>query len=261
MIVIILTSIISSFNLGLIGPLVLWNRIYNIGDSLSHALIMAVLISYFTNIPESISAIFVASLFVSFSYFFETKNNSQNLNMLILSSGLMALSLLVSDFFDISGKINNFIMGDIFSVRIIDLYISIFIMVILSIFIFYNFRKIVLLSLSEEIAHVSNINVFCTKLVLNIMLSLTIAISIQIIGVLLMSALLIIPSSISRIYSKSPHHMVFYSIIISMISCVFAIYLSYNFDVGLAPFYVSILFLFYALSHVYKKFTANFLQG
>ena len=250
---IISTVLLSSINLGVLGSVILWRRIVNIGDCLSHALIFSVLIEHSTGLNQTFGSLIVAILFVSLVHFFSQKENEDNLNMIIFSSTLVAISLLITDFTDSSFKIKNFVIGDALGAGQVDFIISFVVLVILLTSIYFIFHKIVLVCLSEEVAHVKGISVPFIKFAINIFLAITIAISIQIIGVLLMTTLLIIPPSIARNISSSPEQMVIFSVIASILSGALSILLSLYFDISFSPFFVITLFTLYISSFCYKK--------
>jgi zinc transport system permease protein len=254
MLTIILTTLFSGINLGILGSFVIWNRIVNIGDSLAHALIITVIIESIFGINQSFASIILAILFVSFIHLLANKKDSQNLNMIILSTSLVAISILLSNSLDISHKMNSFIIGDALNSSSIDMIVSFSTLVLLSIFVYRSLNKLVLISLSEEIAYVRGINVRVYTQILNIILGITIAISIKIIGTILMVSLLIIPPAIANIYAKSPKSMISLSALFSSICCLISVAISYKADVPLSALYVTVLFTLYISSIILKNF-------
>lgn len=245
MIYIIFTAILTGFNLGLVGPIIYWNKTYNIGDSLSHALIFSIVLAYFLELPEYTSLILVVIIFVLSSFLFETRNNNQNINMMIISNTMVAITLLIGSYYNLNEIIKNFLIGDIFSANTQDFFFSIITSIVLILLIKIFYKKIILLALSEELLHLENINVFKSKLILNMLIGLVVSISIQIIGILLITALLIIPATTARYTSKSPFEMLVKSVLYSMLSCFTSIFLSFEFDIAFSPLYILILVIIY----------------
>jgi len=253
MLIIILTTLFSGINLGILGSFVIWNRIVNIGDSLAHALIITVIIESIIGIDQSCASIILAVLFVSFIHLLSNRRDSQNLNMIILSTSLVAISILLSDSLDISHKMNSFIVGDALNSSYLDMIVSFFTLILLAIFIYNSLSKLVLISLSQEIAYVRGINVRVYRQILNLILGITIAISIKIIGTILMVSLLIIPPAIANLYAKSPKSMINLSALFSSICCLISVAISYKADVPLSALYVTVLFAIYISSIIIKN--------
>ncbi len=68
-----------------------------------------------------------------------------------------------------------------------------------------------------------------------LLLALTIAVAIKVVGVLLITALLIIPAASARLFSSTPIQMVFLSVVFAMMSVVFGLVASLYWDVPTGP--------------------------
>jgi len=69
----------------------------------------------------------------------------------------------------------------------------------------------------EELARVEGIPVTLVRTALMLLMALIIAIAMKIVGVLLITALLIVPAAASRRLSRTPEHM---AIIASLLGCI-----------------------------------------
>ena len=68
-----------------------------------------------------------------------------------------------------------------------------------------------------------------------ILLALVIAIALKVVGILLITALLIIPAATARLFSKSPKQMVLMSVLMAIAAVVFGLYSSLNWDIPTGP--------------------------
>ncbi len=250
MIEIIVTLLFSSFNLGALGTIVLWQRIVNIGDSLSHAIIFSFVIEYFFKLPQALGCVIVAVGFTICARFLSKTSSGQNLSMIVLSSMAIALTFLVSDLSGGDFKIKDFIVGDILSCGRDEMYISIAVSILVIFFLYFKFREIVLFSISEDIAKVNAVNVKNLKIYISIILALAIAVFIQVIGALLMTAFLVIPASIARIVSQSPQKMLCLSILISLISSLVSFIISMNYDISFSACSIILLSVIYIVTNI-----------
>ena len=85
-------------------------------------------------------------------------------------------------------------------------------------------------TLNEELAYSNDINPKREKLFLTLALAVTVAVSIKVVGLLLISALLIIPAAAARNISQTPEAMVITTAIIGVISAVSGLQFSYFFN-------------------------------
>lgn len=117
-----------------------------------------------------------------------------------------------------------------------------------------NWKKLLLLTLNEELAKAEGINKLYYDLLFMFLIALAVSVSVQIVGVLLITSLLIIPPAIARVFSNSPIVMIFSSIIVSICSVLVGLYLSIDFDLATGPTIVITLgVLFFIAQFLPKK--------
>ncbi len=85
------------------------------------------------------------------------------------------------------------------------------------------------------------------------MLTLTVYISVQTIGVLLITSLLIIPPTIARVFSDKPNKMALQSILVSILSAIVGIIISMYYDIAAAPSIVITLGVLFVFSQLIKS--------
>ena len=77
-----------------------------------------------------------------------------------------------------------------------------------------------------------------------------VSVSVQIVGVLLITSLLIIPPAIARVYSRSPLSMIFSSIVVSVVSVLLGLFSSIQFDIATGPAIVITLGIFFFIAQL-----------
>ena len=80
--------------------------------------------------------------------------------------------------------------------------------------------------LNPDLAHANNIKVALHQTILYVIIALSVVLGMKMLGVVLVSALLIIPVSTAKIFSKSFHQLMFYSVTISELSIILGLILS-----------------------------------
>ncbi len=110
-----------------------------------------------------------------------------------------------------------------------------------------------MLTLNEELYKSEGINKLFYDLLFMFLIALAVSVSVQIVGVLLITSLLIIPPAIARVISNSPVLMIFTSMIISISSVLIGLYLSIDWDLATGPTIVITLGAFFFVTQFLPK--------
>ena len=140
------------------------------------------------------------------------------------------------------------LFGDILSITSKDIYWIFSVMVVVIFLLFINWKKLLLLTLNEELAKAEGVNKTFYELLFMFLIALAVSVSVQIVGVLLITSLLIIPPAIARVFSNSPIAMIFSSMIISIVSVLLGLYTSITFDLATGPAIVITLGVFFFIA-------------
>lgn len=128
-----------------------------------------------------------------------------------------------------SSMTSSLLFGSIFTVKSSDLILIIIMAAAIFIFIGIFYRKIVALCFDETFARVSGIKVKGLQLAITIILAIFISVTMQMFGVLLISALMIVPVAASILIGKSFKNTIVIAAVFSEISIILGIYSSYVF--------------------------------
>ena len=111
-------------------------------------------------------------------------------------------------------------------------------------------------TVNYELAEAEGLNPDRAKAIFTILMAAVIAISIKMVGLLLITGMLIIPAAMARNISDSPQKMVIFSIIGGLLSVVLGLYSSLEFNTSSGPSIIAaslvlfILSLFLSLIHI-----------
>jgi len=144
------------------------------------------------------------------------------------------------------------LFGDILSVNqrdIVWIY-AILVSIVSTMIIFWD--KLLFVTLNSCLAKAEGVQTFVFQTLIMIMIAMTVSVSVQIVGVLLITSMLLIPPAIARVFSNTPINMVIISSLISSISVVFGILLSFKYDVATGPLIVVVMGFLYLLAHLFK---------
>ena len=247
-------AIIAGFGIALVtGPLgcfVVWRRLSFFGDTLAHSALLGVLLSISLNINVSLTIFVVSSLVALILLRLEKSTNLAGDSLLgLISHSSLAIGLVILGFlsfirFDVLGVL----FGDILSVNTNDLlFIWIGGGLILAV-LFYIWKPLFASTVNYELAEAEGMNPERVNAIFTILLAALIAISIKMIGVLLITGLLIIPTAMARNLSNNPKQMVVLSIIGGLLSVFNGLYASFEINTASGPSIVVVALILFILS-------------
>ena len=137
---------------------------------------------------------------------------------IVYSSSLAAAVLALSKINSYSGSIKQLLFGDILGITASDIYITLILFIVSFIYLVFSLRSHVLLTLNEDLAGSIGINTRFHKLAFIILLGIVVSVSIKSVGVLLISAFVVIPACAGRLISrKFSSYIVFSMVLLSLI--------------------------------------------
>lgn len=236
MFTIILATILLGLILAPLGCLVLWKRYAYYGDGLAHASMLAVAIGAAANINIIFATIINTILFMYLVNHSQKKDSlDHNARVGFISSIMLSLSLVLSAMYPGSFNLDHLLFGDLLLVTIEDIYVLSIILLFVALFFFLNYKKLILIILSRDIAFSKGINVAKFELLFLSILSFSVVFTIKIVGALLVVSILLIPAMAARLISSDTLSMLCFSLIIIQIMNSIAIYSSLYFDLPFAP--------------------------
>lgn len=148
----------------------------------------------------------------------------------------------------------NYLFGSILVMTKEDIYISFIlgIVVLISYILVYN--KIYSITVDEEFARSSGMNVEFYNTLITVLISVTIVIGLKFMGSMLISALIIFPAITSMRLFKSYRNVVVFSVLISTISLFFGILISYIYSTPTGASIVLINFIIFLVSIIVGRF-------
>ncbi len=218
----------------LIGTFLVVRRFSRLADTLAHVSLAGVAVGLLTGIDPVITAVAVSVLTAIAVERLRESNKifGESALAIFLWAGMAVAVVLISLARGFNVGLFSFLFGSITTVSPGDLYLIgvLGILVILMVAIFY--KELFFVSSDEELAQVSGINARAFNLVLMILAAVTIALSMRIVGILLIGALMVIPVITAMQFSKSFKQALLLSVIISLVSVITGLFLSYYFDLA-----------------------------
>ena len=225
-------GILLSALLAYLGVFVVMRRMAFFSDGIAHASLAGVAAGVLLSFNPLVTALIASLIFAAGIFFLEKKTNlsSDTAIGLIFTSGMALGVLLISLKSGYQPELIGFLFGNILTIQHSDLVIMAALSIGIGSFLIVMRRQITLLALDREMAYLSGINADLFQLTMHMILAVSVVLGIKMLGIILVSALLIIPVSIAKLVSRSFQKLVFWSVVISEFIVLGGLLVSYFFD-------------------------------
>lgn len=239
----ILYALAAGFALALVvGPLgsvVVWRRMAYFGDTLAHAALLGVALAIAAEQLPMAGVGIIGVLIAVVLFWLEKRRDLSTDTLLgILSHSALALGLIVLSVIQARGfniNLMSYLFGDLLAIGPSDLVLMYGSVVVILLVFSQILSPLISISVNEELARIDGVAVEKIRFIFMILLAIVIAVALKVVGILLITALLIIPAATARLFSKSPKQMVITSILVAIASVVLGLYSSLSWDFPTGP--------------------------
>ncbi|MFZ6065136.1 metal ABC transporter permease [Staphylococcus saprophyticus] len=251
----LIISIVVGIVCGTVGCLIVLRGLSLMGDAMSHAVLPGVALSFLFGIPMFIGALItgmIASIFIGFI----TKNSKTKPDAAIgisftafLATGVILISLINS-----TTDLYHILFGNLLAVTQSTFWSTIIVGIIVMVLIIIFYRPLMVSTFDPVFSRMSGLNTTVFHYFVMLLLSLVTVASIQTVGIILVVALLITPASAAFLIAKKLHTMMIISSIISTISAIVGLYISYVYNIPSGVTIVFCAFIIYVVIFILNKF-------
>ena len=236
--VVVLGVIFIGIGCGLMGGLVVTRRLSLFSDTLSHAVLPGIVVGFILGGFKSSFVVIIGAMVAGFlgvtlisSITKYTKIRLDSALGLVLSGfyavGVCLLTRIQKLEFGNQSGIDRYIFGQIAGISSTDLYtIVISGFLILAIIILF-YKELLVTGFDSNFAHSIGLPVEFIQYIFWMLLAFTVITSLQIVGVILVSALLIIPAATASIITQNMKTLLIWSSLFAVISGIIGTYLSF----------------------------------
>jgi zinc transport system permease protein len=252
-------ALLAGIALGLIlpffGVFVTLRRMSFFGDGVAHATLAGVAIGIIAGISPFLAALGIGALFGAGVYLLERKTNiSSDALIGVLFTGGLALGIvLISWQRGYQPELISFLFGSILSVSAQDLGVILGFTVLIVLALLMFSRQLTLIALDKEGAWLYGVRTELLDFFFYVLLSITIVLGVKLLGIILVSALLIIPPTIAKMLAPSFKTLIGESVIAGEVFIVMGLLVSYFLDLpsGATIILVGVVsFLLVAVWHI-----------
>ena len=237
----------------ILGTMIVNNKMAFFSDALGHSALTGIAIGMLFGISNNIAMIIFAIIFSILLNLVKHKTTyGADTIISVFSSIAIALGLAILAGVGNFNKYSSYLIGDILGISQEEIiYLAIAFVVILLVWIFL-FNKIHTISINTSIAKSKGINVLLIDNIFVISIAIIVMLSIKWIGILLINSLLILPAASSRNIAKNMRQYHLFAIIISLVSGIAGILISYYINVPTGPAIVVLSGVFYFITFILK---------
>jgi len=233
---------------GLLGVFLILRQDSMISHGLSHLAFAGVALGLVLNfLPLIVSLIVCAagSIFILKLKKQARLPGDAALAIAILASGGMALAIfLVSLRINFGVELMGYLFGDILAISPVEVGLSIVLALMVTILILANYHQLLYMTFDRETALVAGVKVNSLDKILVILTAITVVLGLRIVGLLLVSALTVVPAAAALQLARSFRQTLVLSSLFSLFSIIAGIAISYVLD---WPASASIVFLSIAI--------------
>jgi ABC-type Mn2+/Zn2+ transport system permease subunit len=169
--------------------------------------------------------------------------------MALLLSGSVALGVIILSILPGGqNRIISYLFGDILAIGNSEILFAALLFAVVFTGLFWKLSQITLLSAHEELAWVCGYPVRLMNYVFIIALTVTVALSIRLLGIILVTALIVVPPASARNLSRNLRQQIILSILLGLFGGVLGIIFSYQFNAPCGPSIVLTCILFFVLT-------------
>jgi zinc transport system permease protein len=248
----LLAGLLASIMCGVIGTFVVVNRIVFISGGIAHAAYGGIGLAFFFGFSYLIGilgfSLLVAAIMAAVSL--KTRQRADTIIGVLWAVG-MALGVILLDLTPgYNVDLMSYLFGSILTVPTSDLWLMLIIDGLVVLTVSYFYHDLVSLSYDEEFAQVRGVPTKILYFLLMAMIALSVVMVIQVVGLILVIALLTIPPYISEKVSGSLLEMMLYSVVLNVFFTTVGLWLSFTFNltsgasiimVAATCFFISIL--------------------
>ncbi len=235
---------------GMLGSFTILRQLSFFSDALGHSALLGISLGVLLGLNPSVVVLPFAVLFaLGVTYLLTHTRLWTDALLNVIYSSSLAISIIILSFVgQYKGGLNTLLFGDILAIGPGDLLASGVLLLVCTLFIGLTLRTQILLTLHEPLAIARGVAVTPHRTTFIVLLALVVAVSIKAIGVLLVSAFVVIPACAARLLSRTFTSYVVRSAGLGALSAVLGIGVSAAFNLPSGPSIVATQLAFFVLA-------------
>ena len=237
-----------------LGAFIVWRRMAFLGAAVAHGGLLGAGFAVLLGLNLAFGVSIVAFVMALGLAFFERRRSLPSDTLLgIFAHVALATGLLLSAAFGIRTDLEAFLFGDILTVMWADFLPIVAGGALVLALLVAKWRAFLARTIHEDLARVEGVDVDRADLIFLGLVSVTIALAMKLVGILLIASLLVLPAATARPFAATPEQMAAGAAVIAVLSVVLGLIWSALFDVMAGPAIVLVMAGFFLLAQMASK--------
>ena len=251
----LIAGLLASIICGILGTLVVVNRLVFLSGGIAHAAYGGIGMAFFFGWPfliGTLSFTLVMALFMT-AITLKAKHRSDTIIGVVWALGMATGIILIDLTPGYNVDLMSYLFGSILSVPDSDVWLMMGIAVIIIFVVSYFYHDYLALSYDQEFAQIRGLHVKSLYFLLIGLLAVSIVLIIQVVGLILVIALLTIPPYIAENYSKSLFMMMIFSSLWGVLFSLTGLWFSYTYNLTSGATIILVAGAGFLLSFIFKR--------
>jgi len=240
---------------GSIGTMVVNNKMAFFSDALGHSALTGIALGVILKVSNVKLSMIVFSIILSIAIVKVKESNTSSTDTIIgvFSSTAVALGIVILSYKGGFNKYSNYLIGDLLSITTDDL--KVLLIVFIAVLLIWNiiFNKLLIVGINQCFARSKGINTRFYEYIFTMAVAVIVTVSIQWVGVLIISSMLVLPAAASRNIARNIKEYVVFSVLIALTSGIVGLILSYYLGSASGATIVLVSSIFFLVTFLLKK--------
>ncbi|MEA3249280.1 MAG: metal ABC transporter permease [Patescibacteria group bacterium] len=253
-----MAGVILALLLASLGIFVTVRKMAFFGDGIAHSSLAGISIAMLAGLSPLPVALVWAVIIALLIWWLEKNTRLPSDTLIGISFTVsMALGVILMSFTKgYQPELVSFLFGSILAIRTIDLILIASLGAAILLWLALSFRQLTFMSLSEDQAAIAGVPVKLQTIVLYVALAMATVLGVKILGIILVSALLIIPPATSRLLTSTLRVHIIMSLVLGEIMVMSGLAISYLYDLPSGATVILIGTAMFTLAAIVRKRTA-----
>ena len=237
---------------GPLGCFVVWQRMSYFGAAIAHAALLGAALGFLFDVEPIFGILFVAVIVAVALIGAQSQSFLASDTILgIFAHVALAMGVIVVGFMEtMRVDLISYLFGDILAVANRDLLWIYFGGTVLLVVLIRIWRPLIAMIVHEDLAAAEGVPIWRTRLYFTLLLAVVIAISLKVVGMLLIISMLIIPAAAARYVSRSPEQMAFLAALFGVLAVILGLGGSLQWDTASGPSIIIASFAIFVLARL-----------
>ncbi|MBD1841896.1 metal ABC transporter permease [Cyanobacteria bacterium FACHB-63] len=256
----IVAGILMGLLCGFLGSFVALRQLSFFSHAVGHAALVGTAIGVLIQVDPTWTLLpFTLAFGVAVLYLIDQTDLWSDSVLNIVLSGALAIGVILTTFIQgYRGNLMNLLFGDILAVTWTDISLTGLLLIVSVSILLATLRQQILLTLNQAVAKVQGVSIQFHRYLFVVLLSLTVAVAIKAIGILLVNAFLVIPAATAKLLSHQFKPYLGWSVAIGALSSIAGMVVSAALNFPSGPSIVLVQFCLFLIVFIAVKLYARF---